>query len=338
MGDTTGINWTDSTWAPIRGCSRISEGCRNCYAERIAARFSKPGMPYDGFAEMTAFGPRWTGKVALVDEHLCDPLRWRKPRKIFLSSTTDVFHEKVPNDALINIFAVMALSPRHTYQVLTKRAARMEAWFGIPDLRARVLGRAWEMLGRASSGCPQMYAHENITERAWPLPNVWLGTSVENQDAADERIPALLRTPAAIRFLSLEPLLGLVDLHAIQIPDARAGLRFSALQRQHDDRFGSSDTIIDWAIVGCESGPGARPCQTEWIRVLRDQCLGAGVAFWLKQATYDPREDLHGQPFVHHLSGDDTIKIGRGKVIDLPYLDGHQHHEFPRAASLVPVA
>lgn len=332
MGSDTGINWTDSTWAPIRGCSRISEGCRNCYAERIAARFSKPGMPYDGFAEMTASGPRWTGKVSLVAEHLCDPLRWRKPRKIFLSSTTDVFHDEVYTEDLIKIFAVMALSPRHSYQVLTKRAQRMAEWFRIPDLRARVLGCAWEMLGRESSGCPRRYSHEYVTTRPWPLPNVWLGTSVENQDTAWERIPHLLATPAVVRFLSCEPLLGPVGLKAV---GSFRGEDLSALEEVagHVNR-----PAIDWVIAGCESGPGARPCATEWIRLIRDQCAEARVAFWLKQAKYDNREDANGQPFVHHLGGDDTVKLGRGRVIDLPYLDGRQHHEFPRVPFIMPVA
>jgi protein gp37 len=155
----------------------------------------------------------------------------------------------------------------------------------------------------------------------WPLLNVWLGVSVENQEAADERIPELLRTPAAVRFLSCEPLLGPVDLHAVQIPGEREGLRFSALQRHHDDRFGQSDTTLDWVIAGCESGPGARPCSVEWLRSLRDQTAAAGVAFFLKQATHEPAFDA-----VTSRAGS---KRKPGGVIELPYLDGAQWAQFP---------
>jgi protein gp37 len=297
-------------------------------------------MPYDGFATMTASGPRWTGKVSLVAEHLCDPLRWKRPRKIFLSSTSDVFHEEVYTEDLIKIFAVMALSPRHTYQVLTKRAERMAEWFRIPDLRGRVLSRAWEMLGREASGCPRRYAHDDVSNRPWPLPNVWLGTSVEDQDSAWRRIPHLLAAPAVVRFLSCEPLIGPVGLDAM---GSFRGEPLSALEEVvgHVNRPG-----IDWVIVGCESGPGARPCAIEWVRLIRDQCLAARVPLWLKQA--QESTDL-GRDRLHDIGDDDSMAFGEGsrlkgpgpggiRIVELPYLDGHQHHDFPRVASTMPVA
>ena len=234
MGDHTGIEWTDATWNPIRGCSRVSEGCRHCYAERVAARFSGPGLPYEGLAVMRDGEPRWTGKTQMIWKHLEDPLRWRRPRRIFVNSMSDLFHEDLAPDWIGRIFAIMAAAPQHTFQILTKRPRRMHGFVAGPssDPKAANIG--------------------------WPLPNVWLGVSAENQATADERIPLLLETPAAVRFVSAEPLLGAIDL----------------------DVHGPE---LDWLIVGGESGPGARPMQPEWARSLRDQCVDAGVAFFFKQ-------------------------------------------------------
>lgn len=218
-----GISWTEETWNPIRGCSRVSEGCRFCYAERVAARFSGIGQPYQGLARIhdvnkvaadgkkyLAGEPRWTGEVRFIPEHLEDPLRWKRPRRIFVNSMSDLFHEKVQDEWIDRIFAVMALAPRHQFQVLTKRPERMVAYLRpSSELRGRVLGRAWEMLGHYDM---KKYHHENIMERPFPLPNVWLGVSVEDQKTADERIPLLLQTPAAIRWVSAEPLLSAIDM------------------------------------------------------------------------------------------------------------------------------
>jgi protein gp37 len=223
----TSIEWCDRTWNCVRGCSRVSEGCRNCYAERMAARFSKhideiPGPrigqtsgPFHGFAEMTKSGPRWTGKVELIEKALRAPLSWRKPAKVFVNSMSDLFHESLPDEAIDQVFAVMALAPRHTFQVLTKRPARMLSYLRpTTALRARVLGRAWEMLGNTKWRLTK-YRHDRVMDRPLPLPNVWLGVSCEDQKTADERIPLLLQTPAAVRFVSYEPALGPLDVQRL---------------------------------------------------------------------------------------------------------------------------
>ncbi len=226
MADNTKIEWTDATWNPLRGCSRVSEGCRHCYAEGVAARFSGPGLKFEGIAHRVGGEARWTGKVILVEEKLGEPLRWRRPRRIFVNSMSDLFHEELPDMAIDQVFAVMGKASWHTFQVLTKRAARLRAY---------------------------------MSQRR-PLPNVWLGVSVEDQAAAEERVPALLAAPAALRFLSCEPLLGPLSLQKYL-----------------------GEGGIDWVISGGESGPRARPPEPCWFRSLRDQCRAAGVPFFFKQ-------------------------------------------------------
>jgi protein gp37 len=206
-----GIAWTDQTWNPVRGCSRVSAGCANCYAEKVAARFSGPGLPYEG---LTRADGRWNGVVRLVPQHLADPLRWRRPRRVFVNSMSDLFHDTFPNEAIAVVFAVMAAAPAHTFQVLTKRASRMREWFkwaasehtggAMTPLRKLNLAAHELMGGRAPGGAL-------IEAATWPLPNVWLGVSVEDQKTADERIPALIDTPAEVRFVSYEPALAPVD-------------------------------------------------------------------------------------------------------------------------------
>src|ERR1700744_1156859 len=316
MGNKTAISWTDATWSPIRGCSRVSAGCQNCYAEVIASRFSGPGQPFEGFAKIGTATGRWTGRVELVPKNLTDPLRWRAPRRIFLTSMSDVFHEKLTNEEIAALFAVMASAPRHTFQVLTKRAARMREWFDwASDLTPSVLYSYAEHAIQTDDDRGRMLGFLRLRE-AWPLPNVWLGVSVENQAAADERIPELLATPAAVRFLSCEPLLGQVHLHSgwtggsYVHPDPLTGKR------------------IDWVIAGCESGRHARPCDLEWLRSLRDQCAASGVPFFCKQA----EEQLSHSTScaVHPISVGAGSKRKNGAVIELPYLDGVQHANFPR--------
>lgn len=254
MSDKSKIEWTDATWNPIRGCSKVSEGCRNCYAERVAARFAGEGMPYEGLAEMTQHGPRWTGAIRLVPEVLDKPLRWKKTRRIFVNSMSDLFHPDVPLDFLDRIFAVMSLASHHTFMILTKRPERMREYITY----------------RAAKN----FSH--LKHVVWPLPNVWLGVSVENQKAADERISLLLQTPAAVRFLSCEPLLGPVDLSKWLPWD---------LFRRNMDMYEPNPNYrgIDWIIVGGESGPNARPMHPDWVRSIRDQCVAAEVPFFFKQ-------------------------------------------------------
>lgn len=287
----SGIEWTDrSDWNPMRGCTRVSEGCRNCYAERIAGRFSAPGQPFHGFATQTESGARWTGRVELIPERLDLPLRWRKPSRIFTNSAFDLFHESVPDEWIDQVFAVMALAQHHTFQVLTKRAARMRAYMTTPRT---VEGASWDRWTQVAMGIGYSvrrgYAGSGGVA-ARPLPNIWLGVSAEDQKRADERIPHLLATPAAVRWVSAEPLLGPVALH--HIPD-RLGESSCHVNALTGARWYpgcgsvSSQTHpgprLDWVVAGGESGPGARPMHPAWARSLRDQCAAAGVAFFMKQ-------------------------------------------------------
>lgn len=226
-----GISWTDLTWNVVRGCSRVSAGCKNCYAEVMAGRFSTPGQWGHTFAIYDDRGPRWTGKVELQPHLLDYPASVRKPKRIFVNSTSDLFHEDLPDEDIARVFTSMHGAPHHTFQVLTKRAGRMRDWFRSPS------GKVWGAAGG--------------------LRNVWLGVSVEDQAAADLRIPALLDTPAAIRFLSCEPLLGPIDL--------------------------SGTRNLDWVIVGGESGHGARSAEMSWVRSIAEQSQFHGVATFVKQ-------------------------------------------------------
>lgn len=305
MGDSTGIEWTDATWNPVRGCSRVSEGCRNCYAERTAARFSGPGQPYEGLAERRGKGtglPRWTGEVRLVPDHLADPLRWRKPRRIFVNSMSDLFHERLSNEAIAAVFGVMAAAPQHTFQILTKRARRMREWFtwagrlNLDELR--------EFAYRAVNGDSDAVRVARGT--TWPLPNVWLGVSTEDQETYVERVRDLHFVPAAVHFISAEPLLGAIDMRANEINPA----------------------WLDWVIAGCESGPRARPCDVAWLRSLRDQCASAGVAYFLKQAMYTFGDEHSGERDA--VTGGPDSHDKRSGLIGAPCLDGVQHLEFPR--------
>lgn len=284
MSGRTKIEWSDAVWNPIRGCSKVSEGCRNCYAVRQAHRFSGVGMPYEGLTRMMSHGPEWTGQVRIVPEVLDQPLRWKKPRRIFVNSMSDLFHENVTDEWLDRIFAVMALAKQHTFLVLTKRPERMRRWFTTTASGAKREILVWETAGR-----PERWP-------GWPLPNVWIGVSVENQQAADERIPLLLETPAAVRFVSAEPLLGPLDLTAylprqlyvcqscgVELGQGEVGLDFRCPYcGAACDPDGSTEGL-DWVIVGGESGPGARPMHPDWVWSLRDQCQQAGVAFFFKQ-------------------------------------------------------
>jgi len=332
MSDKTGISWTDATWNPIRGCSRVSAGCVNCYAERTAARFAGPGMPYAGLIKMTGRGdPRWSGVVRMVPDHLADPLRWRKPRRIFVNSMSDLFHDALTNEQIAAVFGVMAAAPHHTFQVLTKRARRMREWFAWLDdasadfgpPRAEVCGihAVNHCVDIDSAGLPHV----------WPLPNVWLGVSVENQAAADERIPELLKTPAVVRFLSCEPLIGplVLNAHLWREPTNAElskhldgpGPRSAALSVRRRD--------LHWIIAGCESGRGARPCDVAWLRSLRDHSDRAGVAFFLKQAVSPRGSMADGVPRPYAIDRGAGSKLKQGYVIELPYLDGVQHAAFP---------
>jgi len=288
VSQNTKIEWTDATWNPIRGCSRVSEGCRNCYAERVAARFSGIGQPFHGLAEMKVFGtigsdvpdrvePHWTGKVELIDDVLSAPLHWKKPRSIFVNSMSDIFHEKVNPEWIDRIFCTMAVCPQHTFQILTKRPAQMRDWFS-----TGFRGNATSMyIEKALVSVFPKLSPMGIP--AWPLPNVWLGVSVEDQKTADERIPLLLQTPAAVRWVSYEPALGPVDLRAVHYENVTEIDSLTGDHGVYRPLAGKSERKISWVVCGGESGPGARAMNPEWARSARDQCQAAGVPFFFKQ-------------------------------------------------------
>lgn len=289
MTDKTRIEWTDATWNPIRGCSRVSEGCRNCYAEKVAARFSFPAQqghitewgdtegyrnegPYHG---LIGKGGQWNGQIKLVPGLLDQPLRWRKPRRIFVNSMSDLFHEEVPDTYVDKVFAVMAMAHWHKFQVLTKRPERMLRYFQeMKNSESRGFN-VCSYFGASMEDC------ERIGRTPAGLPNVWLGVSVEDQKTADERIPLLLETPAAVRWISAEPLLGQIDLTGEYLAMKCGGsYPFPGLADEHRTKI---IDMLDWVVVGGESGPGARPMHPEWARSLRDRCVAAGVPFFFKQ-------------------------------------------------------
>lgn len=229
------IEWTDVTWNPAVGCEHISPGCDNCYAAGVASRQMQPAH------EGLTIGRKWNGTVRTLPDRLDEPLRWKKPRRVFVGSMTDLFHRDVPDSFIEDVFGVMARCPQHTFQVLTKRPQRMAEFMSWP-LRAGFAH--WAPI---QDGVPGVHRMTPDEWPGWPLPNVWLGTSIESDKYA-WRANHLRNTPAAVRFLSLEPLLG--PLPSLDL------------------------TGIDWVIVGGESGPGARPMHPDWVRDIRDSCAG----------------------------------------------------------------
>ncbi len=377
MADKTGIEWTDATWNPIAGCSVVSPGCANCYAMAMAARIERmnagdrqrgprmrdgemqdvPLTHYAGLTQPSKAGPVWTGKVVQAPEHiLTQPLRWKKPRRIFVNSMSDLFHDSVPDEWIDRVFRVINMAPQHTFQILTKRARRMRQYMSDPERSIHV---AFEGRG------------------VWPPRNAWLGVTAEDQTRADERIPDLLATPAAKRFVSCEPLLSHIDLTNIEINgdaifdvratrtcgprvgcDALAPLSWQELWDQYwspettgvplDEAIegycyeggvypptGAKPPSLDWVIAGGESGPNARPMHPVWPRFLRDQCEAAGVPFFFKQhGEWLWTGDDNGEvSFARHAlfefsNGASLYRVGKRRAGSL--LDGVEHKEFPR--------
>lgn len=392
MADKTGIEWTDATWNPVTGCTKVSAGCKHCYAEREWPRLTKLVPAYAG---------RDFTDVRCHPERLDQPLRWKKPRKVFVNSMSDLFHPDVPDAFIDQVFAVMALCPQHTFQILTKRPERMRDYLvalGNEDMtddestrithavNSVLLGsyKTWgecgstntaittalrrsgarepSMLRKLANGDVQrlvawgaegekwLSTHESYAERVrdmlsedgfgwrlkeWPLPNVWLLVSVEDQESANCRIPVLRQTPAAVRGVSAEPLIGPISMSRI----SRGGT--------------GKEGNIHWMIVGGESGPHARPMHPAWVRSLRDQCAEAGVPFLFKQWG-EWREPLEGEEFdttmgraqrvpafivapggtVHCFENDQTLNGGCamlrvGKRLAGRLLNGVQHDGYP---------
>ena len=242
------------------------------------ARFSGiKGHKFEGISKFAPDGPRWTGTIRLHEPHLDLPLRWRKPRRIFVNSISDTFHERVKDDWIDRIFAVMALAPQHTFQVLTKRPKRMLRYLGqFPDRGFKV----FEIAARIKERRDGPLAKYGMSIK-FPLPNVWLGVSVEDQKTADERIPLLLRTPAAVRWISAEPLLGDLDFKTWLTGANALNRKYAAQIRAGTVK--ASIEGLDWIVAGGESGPGARPMHPCWARRLRDQCVASGTPYFFKQ-------------------------------------------------------
>lgn len=292
MSDRSKIEWTNATWSPTLGCTRVSEGCDHCYAMRTVHRMAfNPHEKVAAAAEgLTAYRPGvgvvWTNLVRTLPDRLDLPLRWRKPRRVFVDSQSDLFHDQVPDEFIARVFAVMAAAPEHTFQILTKRAGRMRSLLsrgtlgteGFPDMVEEAMAE---------------FTHAGLD--VWPLPNVWLGVSVENQKWANVRIPLLYDTPAAVRFLSCEPLLGPVEIgigdphrnHASEHVGAYHLVCLDCSTEDNDVEWfrrdpGAGD-FLHWVIAGGESGAGARPVDLDWVRALRDECQQAKVPFLFKQ-------------------------------------------------------
>lgn len=310
MADRTRIEWTDATWNPVTGCTRISEGCRHCYIDRT------PPFRMNGrfFRDRDGAYSREIGAttgVTLHPERLTVPLRKRswRGKRVFVCSSADLFHDAVPDEHIARVFAVMALTPEVTYQVLTKRPARMRSL-----LSRGALCHTVRRFLRSDYGASDVDA---FGTEMFPLPNVWLGVSTEDQATADLRIPILLDTPAAVRWVSAEPLIGRVDLsdHVDRWSDGDLGTcdwgycGQAAIATRRDYAHDHPDYIsmlavcaahrgIDWIVVGGESGPGCRPMDIDWARSLRDQCANADVPFFMKQLGGHPnkRDDIDDLP------------------------------------------
>lgn len=342
------IEWTDSTWNPTTGCTQISDGCDHCYAKAITERFHGQGS-FD--------------RIQLHPDRLDAPLRWRKPRKVFVNSMSDLFHKDVPDEFIARVWAVMAMAPLHTFQVLTKRHGRMQSILTSTKFWRLVGDAGYSIaLDRASGHYPQSgpmkltaeskppgYVPGKPNEQGYweadqPLPNVWLGVSVEDQRAAEFRIPALWETSAAVRFVSCEPVLASVDLSVIKT--RRGTLSVAPLEVAYDQDTGRGRRGIDWVIAGGESGQNARPMHPDWARNLRDQCVAAGVPFHFKQRGQWTWDAPDGQPAARWwvsaatgrladertalASGGDWCGVWRvGKTAAGRELDGETWDQFP---------
>lgn len=311
----TAIEWTrgpdgrkGKAWNTTTGCNDdvISHGCAHCYARRMANRLrGRCGYPSDD-----------PFRVTLHPDRLAQPLHWRKPRRVFVDSMGDLFHDDVPDEFIAAVFGVMAACPQHTFMVLTKRPERMALWFEWAtvdnnenllevlafdlythnaDEAAVRLGGTFEKGQYDEYGrCEAAPYFDNIKLPGWPLPNVYLGVTAEDQQRADARIPLLLQTPAAVRFVSVEPMLGPVDLHMFvrdpgtgHVPKGPHGREFPINTSCPRPSFYGSEWCgcgLDWIICGAETGPGARPMDPEWARSLLAQCQAAGVPFFFKKA------------------------------------------------------
>lgn len=302
MGDGTSIQWADSTWNPIVGCSVVSPGCKRCYAMREAYRFgfNKKLPQYAGLTEMTKGGPVWTGKVAEAgDRILTAPLRWKRPRKIFVNSMGDLFHESITDEQIDKVYAVMAMCPQHKFLILTKRPDRQRDYL---VKRMAGDGMPWAEAADAVADAAGIKDHPVVLEPGqMPLPNVWNGTSVEDQTRAEERLPHLVETPSAVLWVSAEPMLGGLDLRKWMWPvhpqwpmkyrTPEEAIADGAEVTYHRQALvAASRRFIKWVVIGGESGSGARYFHIPDARRLITQCRRSGTAVYVKQLGARPHE------------------------------------------------
>lgn len=281
MADGTKIEWTDATWNPITGCAIVSPGCTNCYAMKLAGSRLKNHASRQGLTRDTKAGPAWTGEMRFNPQWLDQPLRWKKPRMIFVCAHGDLFAEGVPDEWIDQVFAIMSQSPQHTFQVLTKRPERMRSYLTRPRLEHHLVNALLLLPSECPLPEPGRWPH-------LPLPNVWLGVSTEDQKRADERIAILLETPGALHWISAEPLIGGMDPRRVLIDHpAYHGVKahLDALTGQIYDLggtpIGEIANRLQWVVVGGENGP--RPMHPHWAMDLRDFSAAAGVPFLFKQ-------------------------------------------------------
>jgi protein gp37 len=248
----TDISWASYVWNPVTGCTKVSQGCAHCYAEGIAKRF---------------WGERKFTDVICHEDRLDQPLHIKKAGRVFVNSMSDLFHKDVPDEFINQVFAYMRAAEKHTFIILTKRPERMKEYLQAPN-RSQEIQKYFTAM-RFSGYIPTPDSIDYVPLKDYPLPNVWLGVSIEDQKTADERIPLLLQTPAAVRFVSVEPMLGEVEI------------------TQHFKYDTGWKSALDWVICGCESGPNRRPMDVSWARLLQEQCYIAHIPFFLKQMEID---------------------------------------------------
>ncbi len=375
MGDKSKIEWLagGATWNPIRArrksdgkkgwaCVRVSPGCEHCYSEKQNVQCGTNPTRHGTGLKYTV--PALQQVELFLDEQtLLQPLSWRKGRMIFPCSMTDWMADFVPDEWRDKMLAVMACARQHTFLALTKRADRQLAYLTVPDRRAMIAREANAMMrascrgmedalasvftwSRLEHGAPGEYANylAGITDRSWPLPNLWLGVSAEDQPRADERIPLLRQTPAAVRWVSGEPLLGAIDFRSwLNLTCCNGHLQPSREQVscEIDDccEAFNRDPLLHWIVAGGESGPGARPMQPNWARSLRDQCQAAGVPFFFKQwGEWAPlnqtKAERSSRRMLHRFeNGAEVFKLG--KAIAGRLLDGKEWSEYPKVAEAV---
>lgn len=287
----TKIEYVTDSWNPVIGCSQISPGCDNCYAIKMASRINNM-MPEKSRYKNIVRDGKWTGEISLSYQTIMQPYHWKKPRRVFVCDMGDLFFEKIHYSMIYGIISTIARNPVHTFLILTKRPKRMKEFF--------------------SRFSPDIKTYLNTLNIPWPIPNLWLGVTAENQQMAEYRIPLLLKTPAIKRFVSYEPALGPLDLTKLETLDISGTIMINALKGTSwykdldTNRYDIPVNKPDWIICGCESGPGHREMKTEWARSVKNQCEKYNIPFFLKQV------------YMGH------------KLIKMPQLDGTIYNQIPR--------